>query len=96
MRVARRVDYRRRVGLVRAPTLVLAGRFDPQMPLACAEELVGGIPDSRLVVFERSGHYPSIEEPDAFWPSVQNFLAERHGDAAEPLRALQLQPSPTC
>jgi hypothetical protein len=44
-----------------APTLMLAGRWDPQMPPACAVELTGGIPGAQLVVFERSGHYPIRE-----------------------------------
>lgn len=74
-KVAWRLDYRRRLAEVRAPTLVTAGRCDPQMPPACAEELARGLPNARLVVFERSGHYPFIEEPDAFWAAVGAFLA---------------------
>jgi proline iminopeptidase len=73
-RVAWRLDYRQRLAQVRAPTLVIAGRCDPQMPTACAEELARSIPSARLVVFERSGHYPFVEEPDAFWAAVGQFL----------------------
>jgi pimeloyl-ACP methyl ester carboxylesterase len=85
-RVAWRLDYRERLAEVRAPTLVQAGRYDPQMPPACAEELARGIPDARLVVFERSGHYPFVEEPDAFWASVGGFLAEHTEPTVEPDR----------
>jgi proline iminopeptidase len=74
--LARHLDYRRRLGDVRAPTLILVGRHDPQMPPACAEELARGVPDARLVVLERSGHYPFLEEPDAFWRAVGDFLAD--------------------
>jgi NADP-dependent 3-hydroxy acid dehydrogenase YdfG/pimeloyl-ACP methyl ester carboxylesterase/glyoxylase-like metal-dependent hydrolase (beta-lactamase superfamily II) len=70
------LDYSRLLRDVRAPTLVTAARFDPQIPPACAEELARGIPDARLVVFERSGHYPFVEEPDAFWAAAGGFLAE--------------------
>ena len=28
-----------------------------------------------VVVFDRSGHYPFIEEPDTFWATVATFLA---------------------
>lgn len=74
-KVAWRLDYRTRLVEVRAPTLVLAGRHDPQMPPACAEELARGIPDARVAVFEHSGHYPFVEEPAPFWTAVGEHLA---------------------
>jgi pimeloyl-ACP methyl ester carboxylesterase len=80
-RVSRRLNYSRRLGLVRAPTLVLVSRFDPQMPPACGEELARGIRDARPVRFERSGHYPFVEEPEPFWSSVSAFLAGTGGPA---------------
>jgi len=33
-----------------------------------------GIPGSRFVVFERSGHLPFYEEPEAFVQTVESFL----------------------
>ncbi len=72
--VARYLDYRPRLSEVRTPTLILVGRHDPQMPPACAQELAAGIPNARLVIFERSGHYPFLEEPDAFWEAICAFL----------------------
>lgn len=74
--VARRLDYSRRLGQVRAPTLVGVGRFDPQAPVACSEELARGIPRARLVIFERSGHYPFVEEPRRFAGEVVSFFQE--------------------
>jgi len=74
-RVARRLDYSPRLAEVTAPALVLCGRHDPQYPAACSEELAAGIPDARVVLFERSGHYPFLEEPGAFWAAVGRFLA---------------------
>jgi proline iminopeptidase len=70
----RKLSYAERLGLVRVPTLLLAGRHDPATPLACLEELDRGIPDSRLQVFERSGHFPFIEETGAFSEAVETFL----------------------
>jgi pimeloyl-ACP methyl ester carboxylesterase len=72
--VARRLDYRPRLGEIRAPTLLLVGRHDPQMPPFCSEELARGIPDASLILFERSGHYPFIEEREEFWGTVRSFL----------------------
>jgi proline iminopeptidase len=73
--IARRIDFAPRLAEVRSPTLVLCGRRDPQFPLACSEQLATGIPGARLVVFERSGHYPFIEEAAAFWSQVGEFLS---------------------
>jgi pimeloyl-ACP methyl ester carboxylesterase len=56
--------------------LILAGRFDPQMPAACAEELARGVPHARLLVFEYSGYYPLVEDPPAFWAAVRDFLVD--------------------
>lgn len=77
--VSRHLDYRLRLGEVHAPTLLLTGRHDPQTPPACAQELAAGIPTARLVFFERSGHYPFLEEPDAFWAAIRAFLLEEIG-----------------
>lgn len=75
-RVARRLDYGPRLGEVTAPTLILCGRRDPQYPPACSEELGRGIAGSRMAWFERSGHYPFIEEAEPFWTAVGTFLAD--------------------
>jgi len=55
---------------------VLCGRHDPQYPIACSQELAASILSAHLIVFERSGHYPFIEEPEAFWRTVGEFLAQ--------------------
>jgi proline iminopeptidase len=54
--------------------LICVGRFDPQAPAPCSEELAAGIPGSRLVIFEHSGHYPFTEEPEKFTQVVSEFL----------------------
>jgi pimeloyl-ACP methyl ester carboxylesterase len=83
-RIASRLDYGPRLGSIRIPTLILCGRHDPQYAPACSEELAAGIRDSRVAWFERSGHFPFIEEADAFWPLVGNFLGAASGRPASP------------
>jgi len=73
----RNVDYAKRLGEIAVPALVLVGRFDPQTPLDCAEELLRGIEGSRLVVFEESGHSPHLEEATAFAESLHAFYSAR-------------------
>jgi proline iminopeptidase len=57
--------------------LVLAGRQDRTCPVAAAEAMAEGLPDSELVVFEHSGHMAFIEENDAYVAAVRDFLARR-------------------
>ena len=73
-RVARSLDYAPRLAELGMPALVLCGRYHPQYPPACSEDFAAGIENARLVWFERSGHYPFVEEPDAFWHAVGDFL----------------------
>jgi pimeloyl-ACP methyl ester carboxylesterase len=74
----RRLSYADRLGSVRAPALVLVGRHDREAPVPCSEELSEGIPDARLVVFERSGHFPFIEEPSLFTHTLKAFINEEY------------------
>ena len=69
-----RFDVRSRLGEISAPTLVVAGRHDPIVPVEVGEELQAGIPRSELVVFERSGHNPPADEPEAFQEVVGKFF----------------------
>jgi proline iminopeptidase len=75
-----RLSYADRLGEVRASTLILAGRHDPEAPLQCSEELLQGSPGAELVIFEESGHFPFIEEASLFAQTVDAFLnAEEAG-----------------
>ena len=70
----RRLSYADRLGSVRVPTLVLAGRHDPEAPVPASEELAAGIPDTRFFIFENSGHFPFIEEESLFTDTLATFL----------------------
>ena len=74
--VAVGLDYKKRLGEIRVPTLVIVGRQDLQTPVGCSQELADGISGARLRVFERSGHFPFIEEREAFVRSLEGFLIE--------------------
>jgi len=75
-RVARKLDYAPRLGEIEVPVLILCGRYDPQYPPTCSEELAANIKNARMIYFERSGHYPFIEEAEAFWQAVSDFLGD--------------------
>ena len=66
---------------VRCPTLVTVGRTDWVTPVSSAETIASLIPDSRLVVFEKSGHSPQIEEFDKFQAVIRDFVHDVMGSA---------------
>ena len=58
------------------PTLVVTGRYDFNVAPSVAWAIHHGIPESELAIFERSGHLPFCEEPDAFLKRVEAFLSK--------------------
>jgi proline iminopeptidase len=67
-------DLTPRLSEISAPTLILVGRDDFICPPSQAKILHEGIPNSELVVFERSGHFAHAEEPEAFFDAVHGWL----------------------
>jgi proline iminopeptidase len=62
---------------VATPTLVLCGASDwITPPHQGAERLSDAIPNSKMVLFDRSGHFPFAEEPALFVTVVREWLAE--------------------
>jgi proline iminopeptidase len=61
---------------VRCPTLITVGRHDWVTPVESSETIAALIPDSQLVIFEKSGHSPPSDEPELFRRVVRDFLAE--------------------
>jgi len=57
------------------PALVTVGRADWVTPVYSAELITSLIPNSQLVIFEKSGHSPQREEPELFQQTMREFLA---------------------
>ena len=62
---------------LKMPCLIITGTHDEIGP-ACAARMHSVLPNSRVVVFPNSSHVPFYEEPDAYFPVLENFL---HNDA---------------
>jgi pimeloyl-ACP methyl ester carboxylesterase len=75
-----RYDFRDRLGDIACPTLIIWGDRDHIVPPSSAEEFGRLIPDSRVVVFEDTGHVPMLEHPDRFNRLVIDFLDEAPGE----------------
>ncbi|MGQ4809938.1 2-hydroxy-6-oxo-6-phenylhexa-2,4-dienoate hydrolase [Candidatus Entotheonellaceae bacterium PAL068K] len=67
--------------LKRLPTLIVWGREDAIVPLSAGEAYRAAIPGSRLVVLDRCGHHPEMEQTEAFVQCVQDFLHEAQRSA---------------
>lgn len=59
------------------PVLVVTGRFDMNVAPVVAYKIHEAIAGSRFVVFERSGHIPFYEEPEAFVSALEEFLQSK-------------------
>jgi proline iminopeptidase len=57
------------------PVLVLAGRQDYQVGVTAPRELATKLPHARFILYEHSGHYPNLDEPERFAPDVISFLS---------------------
>jgi pimeloyl-ACP methyl ester carboxylesterase len=64
---------RRRLARIAAPTLLAWGEHDRLAPLVCADAWRKEIAGARLVTFERSGHVPHLEEPEAVTAAIVEF-----------------------
>jgi proline iminopeptidase len=71
-----RYDLKPYLPQVTCPTLVTVGRHDWITPVSCSEAINELIPNSKLVIFEESGHSPQIEQAELFQQVVREFLAE--------------------
>lgn len=70
------VEFLPRLGELRMPTLVIAGRYDRICPPSAAARIAAAVPGARLVVFERSGHRPELEEADRWFATMRDFVNE--------------------
>ncbi|HET9197726.1 MAG TPA: alpha/beta hydrolase [Solirubrobacterales bacterium] len=77
-------DTRERLPEIEIPTLITWGLNDQIVPLEGALGYHRLIPQSRLELFERTGHLPQLERPGRWNPLVEQFI-----ESSQPLRAAQ-------
>lgn len=73
-------DIKAQLPGISCPTLVTVGRYDWITPVEASERIASSIPGARLVVFEKSGHSPQIEEADEWRRVVREFLHDVGAD----------------
>ncbi len=70
---------RDRLHEIQVPALVLVGRHDFICSPVQAQLLADNIPSAQLHIFEHSGHFPWIEEPEEFFTTMREFLDTQPG-----------------
>ena len=76
----RRLDYKRRLGEIRVPTLMIVGDADGPHPQEM-RALADLVPGARLVEIGPAGHLSNLEQPQAFNEALIGFLDSVEGRA---------------
>ncbi|MHA1560591.1 MAG: alpha/beta fold hydrolase [Promethearchaeota archaeon] len=63
-----------RVSQIKAPTLIMTGLYDRNVGIELSRDFACKIPNSKLVIFEKSAHFPDIEEPEKYAKIVKEFI----------------------
>jgi pimeloyl-ACP methyl ester carboxylesterase len=67
------IDLRHTLPHITVPALVLVGEHDRMTPPAAAVALAGALPNGRLEVIERAGHFPMMEAHEEFNRRLEGF-----------------------
>lgn len=68
-------DVMERLAEIGHPVLVLAGEDDQMTPPKYQHFLAERLPNARLVLLPDAGHYPQVEQAEAFNRELERFLA---------------------
>lgn len=66
-------DVTKKLKLISTPTLIMCGKYDVQCPVTYSFEMHEQIPNSKLVIFNKSNHYPFLEEAERFEKELIHF-----------------------
>lgn len=72
-RVSDSREFREAVVEVECPILIIHGSDDPR-PVSAVEELDDLLPDSRIEVIDRAGHFPWLERTEHFRAAVRSWF----------------------
>jgi pimeloyl-ACP methyl ester carboxylesterase len=85
---------RDRLGDIGCPTLIVWGPKDRLVPVKDAHEFDELIPDSRLLIYDDTGHVPMLERPERFNADLRAFLSEQPDSGRERVSEAEQQQEP--
>ncbi|MGI5526044.1 alpha/beta fold hydrolase [Streptomyces syringium] len=59
---------------IRVPVLALNGALDASELIGMAAHVAGAVTDGRVTAVEGAGHFPNMEQPEAFNQALEEFL----------------------
>ncbi len=71
-----KLDFRTQLKNLQMPILILASRFDRISLPRFSVQFKQYAPQAKFVMFEKSGHFPFIEETDKMFEVLRKFLSE--------------------
>jgi pimeloyl-ACP methyl ester carboxylesterase len=74
----RKTDLRPRLREIHVPTLGVYGRIDRIVDPKQGEVLARGVAMAEINLFESSGHFPMLDEPQRFYDVLGGFLDRQH------------------
>jgi 3-oxoadipate enol-lactonase len=72
----RDMDHREIIRAISAPTLIIAGRYDPATAVEAAEFIRSRIPGAALTILD-AAHLSNIEQPHEYADTVLGFLLQK-------------------
>ncbi len=63
-----------RVAQINIPTLIFVGLYDRNVGIDLCRDFSSKIPNSKLIIFEKSAHFPDIEESEKYAQLVEDFI----------------------
>jgi pimeloyl-ACP methyl ester carboxylesterase len=67
-------DLRVEIGQIRAPSLIIAGLSDLFTPPYLARAVAEGLSEVELEIWEETGHFPFLEDPERFNRRLELFI----------------------
>ena len=66
--------YEQRYSTIKVPVLILNGKYDTNNPPESAEKLHSVLLNSKLVLIDKAGHFPWVEQPEKSFGEIINWL----------------------
>ena len=78
MELMRELDVVDQLARIDRPTLVCVGEVDAVTPVEASQEIFDALPadTARLEIFPGAGHFPWLDDPEAYWRIVTSFVRE--------------------